>query len=314
MKSRILNRKVLKVGKEYYRESKTLDRVCIDRPVGGIGDVLMATVAMREFKRENPNTKLTVAIDRHTTYDDTYYKLIYNAPFIDEIIDSRHVDKRAYDEYWNIKSVCIQREHSRFPNLNRIDIFAKACSVKHIKDHLPFYEESNFEKRKAEKYISSFQNRKKIFIHSASNEGKRSYNPRNLERLIAMLREEYPECKLLISDFNRVLQKSVFKTYNCEDVSSLNIRDTASLIKRSDLFVGPDSGLMHLAGAVGTRSLVIFGSIPPEVRINHYPTHESVTLKGLSCLGCWYKQCDRAIECMVGLKPEVILNRIRRML
>ena len=60
--------------------------ICIDRPVGGIGDVLMASVAMREFKRCNPSSKLTVALDRHTTYDDTYYKLLFNAPFILSLI------------------------------------------------------------------------------------------------------------------------------------------------------------------------------------------------------------------------------------
>ena len=314
MKRRILNKKVLTVRTPFHLKSKSLDRVCIDRPVGGIGDILMATVAMREFKKENPNTELTVAIDRHTTYDDTYYKLIHNAPFIDKIIDSRYVEKRSYDRYWNIKSVCIQREHSKLPNLNRIDIFAKACSVKNIQDYLPFYMESDFEKQKAERFISKFNNRKKIFIHSASNEGKRSYDPKNLEKLISMLRKEYPECKLLISDFNRVLPKNVLESYGCEDVSLLDIRDTASLIKRSDLFIGPDSGLMHLAGAVSTRSLVIFGSIPPEVRINHYPTHESISLKGLSCLGCWYQSCHNDTKCMKGLKPITILNKIKEML
>jgi hypothetical protein len=36
--------------------------------------------------------------------------------------------------------------------------------------------------------------------------------------------------------------------------------DVAALLARADLFVGNDTGVSHLAGAVGTRGVVIFGS------------------------------------------------------
>ena len=62
--------------------------VCISRKLGGIGDVLMATVALREFKRENPECYLTFAIDEKSTWDNTYGKLLIGADFIDNIIDN----------------------------------------------------------------------------------------------------------------------------------------------------------------------------------------------------------------------------------
>lgn len=313
MRSRVLNKKVFKKKiEEKELQSSKLETVCIDRPVGGIGDILMATVAMREFKRENPNTKLTVAIDRHTTYDDTYYKLIYNAEFIDDIIDSRYVNKRKYDAYYNIKSVCIQREHSKLPQINRIDIFAKACGVKKIKNYIPFYKEENHEAVWAVQFLKKYK--KKIFIHSASNEEKRSYSKENLEKLIELILKEMPEYYLLISDFNKVLDQKIFENKRIVNVSKLDIRESASLIKRSDFFFGPDSGLMHLAGAVGTKSLVAFGSIPPEVRINHYPSHSFIRNEKLKCIGCWYAKCDKNIKCMKDLSAEKILLKIKELL
>ena len=132
----------------------------------------------------------------------------------------------------------------------------------------------------------------------------------NTVLLIDLLKKEYPNSVIFVSDFNSVLKNI---TYDSQviNISRLNIRDSASYIKRSDLFFGPDSGLMHLAAAVETKSLVIFGSIPPVSRINHYPTHKSIRLEKLDCLGCWYKSCPINIKCMKDLSPNLVLKKIK---
>ena len=135
-----------------------------------------------------------------------------------------------------------------------------------------------------------------------------------MKKVIELIRKELPEYQILVSDFNSVLENEVYKDKNIINVSRFDIRRTASLIKRSDFFFGPDSGLMHLAGAVGTKSLVAFGSIPPEVRINHYPTHKSIRDDSLKCIGCWYRECPYNTKCMKNIKPEVVLKKIRRLL
>jgi ADP-heptose:LPS heptosyltransferase len=43
-------------------------------------------------------------------------------------------------------------------------------------------------------------------------------------------------------------------------VRGMALGDVAALLARADLFVGNDTGVSHLAGAVGTRGVVIFGS------------------------------------------------------
>jgi predicted lipopolysaccharide heptosyltransferase III len=44
----------------------------------------------------------------------------------------------------------------------------------------------------------------------------------------------------------------------------LSLLQTAALIKRSRLFIGNDSGPMHLAAAMGTPSVLFFGPVSPE--------------------------------------------------
>ena len=38
-----------------------------------------------------------------------------------------------------------------------------------------------------------------------------------------------------------------------------NIKQLAALLKRCDLFIGNDSGVMHVAAAVGTKVVAVFG-------------------------------------------------------
>jgi ADP-heptose:LPS heptosyltransferase len=45
--------------------------------------------------------------------------------------------------------------------------------------------------------------------------------------------------------------------------SRLSIGETAALIETSDLYVGNDSGVAHLASAVGTPVVVVFGPTDP---------------------------------------------------
>lgn len=46
--------------------------------------------------------------------------------------------------------------------------------------------------------------------------------------------------------------------------SSLSLGQVGALLSRADLYVGNDSGVSHLAGAVGARGVVLFGPTSPE--------------------------------------------------
>lgn len=289
-----------------------LDRTCILRGLGGIGDVLMATVAVREYKRENPNTQVIFAIDRDSTYDDTYYKLVKNADFIDKIISKKDLVKEKYREFYDITTCCIEEENSRpFPR-GRISIFASACQVRRIENSIPFYLEEEVEANRCEIFLEKYKSCKRFFIHTASNEGKRSWPTKNILELIQLINAKYKNSVIFISDFNQTYSDwDIVK--NVVNVSGWNIRECASLIKRCDLFIGPDSGLMHLAAAVETKSLVIFGSIPPESRISYYPTHESIRMDELACIGCWYKPCPYDTKCMKSLTAKRVFNKLEEM-
>jgi ADP-heptose:LPS heptosyltransferase len=285
--------------------------ICIIRSVGGIGDVLMITPALRELKLRYPKSKLTFAVDRHTTSGDNYYELVKNAPFIDHIIDARDVVHANYRHTTDISAVCIPYERVGLPPVNRIDLFANYLGMASLKDKRPFYRVEPSEKAQALDLVGD-KTGKLIFISVGSMEGKRCWSQGLNDKwpeLVSSLSQRIPGVRFIVNDFTG--KAPILKTYkNVIYLEQTSIRKLAALISISDHFVGPDSGPMHMAGALGVPSTVVFGSIPPEARVNHYPNHTGVRLDSLPCIGCWYKACPYDVKCMRDLSASRITEAI----
>ncbi len=286
--------------------------ILVIRSLGGIGDVLMTTPAVRQLKEDFPNSHITYATDRHSTQEDMYYQLLKNAPFIDTIADARRTTKQLFTAWVDITSCCIKYENGNLPPLNRIDIFARACGIPKLRNPVPFYQVSPEEQIVAATKLQSYRNNKLVFLHTASVDAKRCWPSFRYVELIEQARKSLPYVKFLVSDYNNVLSNKASYT-NCVDVTSPSIRDVAAIIGASDLFVGPDSGPMHIAGALGIPSLVMFGSIPPKARLNYYLSSKSIEPVHYACgtPHCFYKKCNYNVRCMSDITSEQVLRMIK---
>jgi predicted lipopolysaccharide heptosyltransferase III len=76
------------------------------------------------------------------------------------------------------------------------------------------------------------------------------------------------------------------------------IKQFAAIVKRSALFVGSDSGAMHIAAAVGTPTVALFGpSNPAEWGPRGGPVE--VLYKEIDCRSCFHPTCERGEQnCM----------------
>jgi ADP-heptose:LPS heptosyltransferase len=92
-------------------------------------------------------------------------------------------------------------------------------------------------------------------------------------------------------------------------VDNLTLQETAELLRQSSLFVSGDSGLSHLAIAVGTPTVVIFGPTDPAKWGLHDSRH-GIARKNLACSPCFifgYHKLCRSVECMAGISAEEVL-------
>lgn len=92
-----------------------------------------------------------------------------------------------------------------------------------------------------------------------------------------------------------------------------DMRIYAAVLKRASLFVGNDSGAMHVAAAVGTPVVALFGPSDPK-EWGPRGGAAAVLYKGLDCRICFHPTCERGEEnCMKLIGIEEVLSAIGRL-
>ena len=91
----------------------------------------------------------------------------------------------------------------------------------------------------------------------------------------------------------------------------LSVRESAAVLQRARLFVGHDSGPMHLAAAVGTVCVAIFSSrnLPGE----WFPRgrQHRVLYTNVPCRGCGLDMCRRYDKmCIAAISPKDVVREI----
>ena len=85
----------------------------------------------------------------------------------------------------------------------------------------------------------------------------------------------------------------------------LSLLAGAALLKRSALYVGVDTGPMHMAALAGRPVVALFGPTHPE-RVGPYNTTGRVLqVAGLDCLCCRRRSCSHQ-SCMQGISVEMV--------
>jgi heptosyltransferase-2 len=89
-----------------------------------------------------------------------------------------------------------------------------------------------------------------------------------------------------------------------------SLLQTAAILNRCDLLVSGDTGPLHLATAVGTRVLALFGAADPDRTGPVGPGHRVIRAKGIACIPCRSRACksSRYLECMENLSVREVAD------
>jgi len=91
--------------------------------------------------------------------------------------------------------------------------------------------------------------------------------------------------------------------------------ELGSLLQEMDLVISVDSGPMHLAAALGTPVLALFGPTDPRRTGPYGPRHRVLTAADLGCRPCFADTCpDGKPDCMAGITPECVAATAAEML
>ena len=107
--------------------------------------------------------------------------------------------------------------------------------------------------------------------------------------------------------------RSAAKTAIVDVAGRTNLGDAVALIARCDLFITNDSGLMHVAGALGVPTVAIFGSTNPKTT---YPLGERTVLvrRPVDCSPCLKQECPDDFRCMDLVTVDEVLEHSTRLL
>ena len=140
-------------------------------------------------------------------------------------------------------------------------------------------------------------------------------------------KKEYPHfeelIKLLSQRMKVVLigdKRDYEKSKNWKGVlnlcGKLSLGESLCVLKGAKVFVGNDSGATHMARAVGTPAVVIYGGTHPCLGFAPYPDEGIVISKNLSCSPCDLHgkgSCNKNYECL-EIPPTEIAQKVFNMI
>ncbi len=87
----------------------------------------------------------------------------------------------------------------------------------------------------------------------------------------------------------------------------LSVRESAALLRQARFYLGNDTGVMHLAAAVGTPCVAIFSALDWPGRWHPYGEGHRVLRHEVACSGCMSSICAHAHECLLGVSVGSVL-------
>jgi len=322
-----------------HHQKKNMRITCL-RQLGGIGDMLMVTPVFRGLKEKyGRDCQITVA----TSWDyqaGALPLLLRNNPYVNEIV---RVEPHEFSTAWMRKNkwefrnvpndrppfcvidtdmvielsvICAITETREMKEpegvrTHRTDIWCEAANVQPSSKR-PILNLTDFEIAEGRKWCEeNVGEGKRIGVVLRAQSQARTW-PYSKEFCMDLARCGYKPVSIDFSDrAHDHIPACIGK----------NIRQVAAVISNLDAIVAPDTGILHVAGAVGTPIIGIFGSSDGDLRMREYAGHYTDPRKFVTCGPCWYNntclQSENARDhyvCLKRISSRLVLTELESML
>ena len=143
----------------------------------------------------------------------------------------------------------------------------------------------------------------------------------NWRELLGRMAEEFPGRALLLLGAAEESDASEFAAEGWRAngggvvvnlCGTLTPRESAAAIARARLFVGHDSGPMHLAAAVGTRVVAIFAARNIPRQWFPFGKQHRVVYHRVECWGCGLETCiEQQKKCLMSIGVDEVMDAVR---
>lgn len=144
----------------------------------------------------------------------------------------------------------------------------------------------------------------------------KDWGAQNWLSLVARLRTDLPDYRLMMigAPDEAALADQCLAVWNGPGLNlcgKTSPRESAAVLQQADVFVGHDSGPMHLAGCVGTPCVAVFASI--SVPGQWYPRGQAnqIIYHQTDCAGCGLETCiDQKKKCILSITVDEVRQAV----
>lgn len=185
---------------------------------------------------------------------------------------------------------------------------------------------TDVERARATEALSVAGHRPVLAVSVGTKVQSKDWGRENWRALLARLGQMYPEHGLALMGAAEESQASEFAAAGWREGAGagsviinlcgrLTPRESAACFGRARLFLGHDSGPMHLAAAVGTTCVAIFAARNlPRVWFPYGERHR-VVYHEVSCMGCGLETCIvEKKRCLTSIGVEEVVTEVRAVL
>jgi len=154
-----------------------------------------------------------------------------------------------------------------------------------------------------------------IAVVMGSSWESKDWFPEAYSQLALNLLEKHNFSIVLLGDRSQIeAAEHLSQTTNTPDIINVvggtTLLELAAVLKGAVLGVGPDSGPGHLAAAVGTPFVTLFGPTTP-ARTAPYGSENLVVHSEIGCAPCYKKQCpENTKQCMRNIEVDAVIEKI----
>ena len=314
-------------------------KVLVIQPKIGMGDMVIYLPYIHAISKKY-QTPVSILVKENSRANE----LLFNDEHIDEVIIldrsynnrgnhdglsgffklSKELEKHKFDKvfiyngslrYLLISKLAGIKSISQYPLFRKKDNIvtsAKIFTENELNTIVSTQPELQIDKEKSKKIESEFsKNIKHICLGISASGLTKRWHIKNFIKLCVQISEKKPSKFYLAAGHNdqdlikEILNSKIGK--NCISFKDLKISETLPIIKNCDLYIGNDTGWLHIASALGIKSVALFMDSPvqaygkysnniniiiPEGETEETTTHDTLGAEKIS----FEKVFDKSIE------------------
>lgn len=313
--------------------------VCV-RQLGGIGDVLSMSCVYRGLKEKYPRSTIQLLTGR-VYLGGALVEIAERNPYIDEVHIMEPYDgttrrtKEVWAKYYrdcpeiddsplltkadlvvDLNTACVDYEWIAMKSPEgiqkpRYQIWCEKAGVV-PSTYAPAYKMTAHDRSFAETYWSrkGWHKDTIIGVGIAACDSRRTFGIGRARTLCQKLKEK---------GYRPVIIDGTFNFPEFDSANGLRTSEIIAAVSKMAIVVSPDTGLLHMAGTVGTPVIGIFGPTDQAMRMGMYTGSAIDSRKMMPCAPCWYdypclkdRNPAEHFKCMKKVSEDVIVEEVRR--